>query len=311
MNIINELPCCGDKVIAVVVTYNRIALLKESLVSILNQTWPIMEIIVVDNASKDETEQFLYELSAKDPIFKYYRLKENTGGAGGFNFGLKKAYNHGAELTWIVDDDTYADPRALEYLIEAYNKFKGSFVCSNVVGKNNFPMNIPDIDFRPEDNGYPSWPQFLSDGVVKVRACTFVSVMIPRAEIKRTGFPIKEMFIWGDDGEYTHRLSTFSCGYLVGKSIVEHRRLVQKKINIMNDTDASRMGNFFYFYRNNFYISKKYKSKAQLIIFCTYSIIDLIKSIFKKRPDVFKIILTGLLKGVFFYPEIEHVPDKK
>lgn len=297
------------KIIAVIVTFNRVDMLKDAIVSIEEQTYPVEQIIIVDNASSDGTKKYIESISMGKKNILYHRLLKNTGGAGGFNFGMKKAFSYGPDFIWLIDDDTYSDKKALEALIKVAEKYPGSFYCSYVTGKDGLPMNLPDIDSRGGENGYPTWNQYLAERIIKVRACTFVSVIIPLKEIKRAGFPIREMFIWGDDGEYTHRLSSIMNGYLVGDSIVEHRRLVQKKIEIFNETDQKRIRNFFYFYRNNLYLSLKYKTRAVQITFVAYALIDSIRCLLNGRTNTFKIILNGLIMGFFFNPAIEYVSD--
>jgi GT2 family glycosyltransferase len=297
----------NKKVIAVIVTYNRLNLLKKAVLSIEHQTYPVEEIIIIDNDSTDGTQAFMTGYKKLNNKIVYYRLQKNTGGAGGFNFGIKKACLHKADFVWLIDDDTYSDENALKYLIETANNYRASFYCSYVIGKDKLPMNLPDIDFKESKNGYASWNQYLANGLVKVCACTFVSVLIATNTVKKVGLPIKGMFIWGDDGEYTLRLSKLANGYIVGKSIVEHKRKAQKKIKIFDETNAARIKMFFYFYRNNIFILRKYKTKVQLITFIIYSLIDAVKSLFKNRTGTFMIIIKGVLQGLFFSPMIEYI----
>ena len=58
-------------------TYNRRKLLSASLQSVLDQSWPDAEIIVSDNASTDDTQE--YVRSIDDPRLRYDRLDENIG----------------------------------------------------------------------------------------------------------------------------------------------------------------------------------------------------------------------------------------
>ena len=117
-----------ETVCAVVVTYNRKDLLVECLESLLQQTRPLDGIYIIDNASNDGTPGYLKEkgfiqelppkesnepwerkfiLTYKLPIY-YVRMHENTGGAGGFYEGVKRAYEKGYDWLWLMDDD--ADP---------------------------------------------------------------------------------------------------------------------------------------------------------------------------------------------------------
>ena len=70
------------RVIAVVVTFNRLALL-ERLVAELRRTTGLTEVVVVDNASTDGTGEWL---AGQDDVHGV-TLGENLGGAGGFHEG--------------------------------------------------------------------------------------------------------------------------------------------------------------------------------------------------------------------------------
>ena len=71
------------KISAVVVTYNRKQLLAECVEALLKQTYPVNEIVILDNASTDGTTDFLEKIGVlQNDIVKYIRLESNTGGAG-------------------------------------------------------------------------------------------------------------------------------------------------------------------------------------------------------------------------------------
>ena len=101
------------KVNCVVVTYNRLALLRECLAAIEKQTYPIHKVIVIDNCSTDGTEDFLKAYAVR-PQFQVIRTEQNIGGAGGFSLGVKTSALGGGDYTWMMDDDTIPSPEALE-----------------------------------------------------------------------------------------------------------------------------------------------------------------------------------------------------
>ena len=75
----------NDKVIAVIVTYNRKELLKECIEELTkNQE---IDFMIIDNASTDGTADMVKNYTS-DKLF-YVNTGENLGGAGGFNFGIK------------------------------------------------------------------------------------------------------------------------------------------------------------------------------------------------------------------------------
>ena len=84
------------KINCVVVTYNRLDLLKECLQAVEQQTFPCHRIIVVDNCSTDGTCEFLQQYCTR-PQYHIIRTEKNIGGAGGFSIGIKESVREGAE----------------------------------------------------------------------------------------------------------------------------------------------------------------------------------------------------------------------
>jgi rhamnopyranosyl-N-acetylglucosaminyl-diphospho-decaprenol beta-1,3/1,4-galactofuranosyltransferase len=105
-------------VTAVVVTYNRKELLAECLDGLFRQTRPVDRILLIDNASTDGTQEFLRQRGYLDAsAVEYVRLPANTGGAGGFREGMRRAYASDAEWIWLMDDDVEPVPDALETML--------------------------------------------------------------------------------------------------------------------------------------------------------------------------------------------------
>jgi GT2 family glycosyltransferase len=103
-----------SNVIAVLATFNRARVLHDTLIAIEHQTRRPDSIVVVDNASTDDTREML----ARDhPDVTVVVLDENRGAAGGLHEGLELAFERGADFAWIADDDTTPDPGALESLL--------------------------------------------------------------------------------------------------------------------------------------------------------------------------------------------------
>src|SRR6516162_5188147 len=107
------------RVIAVVVTYNRRDLLLEALAAVHAQTRAPDAVIVVDNASADGTAE---AVRTKFPAVHLAQLTRNSGGAGGFAYGMALALADHADLIWVMDDDTMPEPAALAALLAARDR---------------------------------------------------------------------------------------------------------------------------------------------------------------------------------------------
>ena len=253
----------NKKVGIVIVTYNRLALLKEVLDSLRNQTYPNRQIIVVNNGSSDGTLEWLNK--QKDVITL---TQPNSGGAGGFFTGMRYVAEHGFDYCWVMDDDVVCEPDALQELIHAYaQKVNMGFVCSKVIGIDGHPMNTPVVDDRATLNGCADYTDLISEFMIKVKEATFVSVLCGVDVIRKVGLPYKEFFIWGDDTEYTMRISQqYEC-YMACKSVVVHKRTIQRELNFETETDPFRRKMYFYLKRNAAFIDFKYNKLYKSRVF--------------------------------------------
>jgi glycosyltransferase involved in cell wall biosynthesis len=97
-------------VCAVVPTYNREHMVVDCINSLLNQSYPVAQIIVVNDGSTDNTAQVLSAFDEKITLVN----KRNSGKASALNIGLKHCTS---DWVWICDDDDIADADGLEKLI--------------------------------------------------------------------------------------------------------------------------------------------------------------------------------------------------
>lgn len=249
------------KVCAVVVTYNRKAMLETCINSLLKQSYKNFDILIIDNASTDGTYDYICKYLS-DRIH-YFNTGANLGGSGGFYYGMKKAYEVGYDWLWIMDDDVMPTDNALAELINHLNKVKTvSFLASAVYSKDNKAMNTPEIS-RYSTNGYKFWYDKLEYGMVRLAHATFVSLLINRQAIKKCGLPCKDYFIWGDDIEYTMRLiGKFGAAYMVGSSKVYHLRSSSSALSIFTEKDPNRLKMYYYMIRNTLLNTKTYFGKV-------------------------------------------------
>ncbi len=287
------------KVGIVVVTYNRLTLLKDVIASLRNQDYASNDIIVVNNGSTDDTLEWLND--QKDLIIIN---QDNCGGAGGFYTGMKYVAEKHYDYCWIMDDDVVCEKTALsELLVGIQMKDDIGFVCSKVLGLDNCPMNTPVVDSTPSSNGYCDFTDLICNQMIKVKEATFVSVLFPVSVILSIGLPYKEYFIWGDDTEYTMRISRqYNC-YMVCKSIVTHCRSIQANLSFEIEKDRRRIKNYYYMFRNQAFNNIKYNSSnryLQSLSLFKRSICYMTPSGFHK----FKILFKAAIDIIKFNPKV-------
>lgn len=296
------------KTTAIIVTYNKKDFLKGCLESLLNQSVSLNSIVVINNNSDDGTDSYLKNLNNPKIIFK--NLEKNLGGAGGFQYGLKVAYEEtDSNYFWIMDDDAVADKDALSKLVDSGKKLNNNFgfLCSNVSYDDGLGTNCPN-------SAEGSWNELLKKyGLIKVKNATFVSVFFRRDVIKKVGLPIGEMFIWGDDMEFTTRINKANVGdsYFVVSSNITH---MSKNVGTTLFTCPERLFERYQrMYRNLIYSDKKYFSKKHLIKSIINNFTLFIKAIYKSKDHRLKrssLVLLGTLSGIFFNPTIKYPGEK-
>lgn len=295
------------KITALVVTYNRLELLKENIKALLKikKEGLIQNIIVVDNNSDADTKLFLERISD----IHYVRLNKNLGGAGGFNAGIKTFYKEfDDDAVWIMDDDTIPNLDTVRELRNAADEHENfGFLLSNALWIDNTPckMNVP----MPNLN---RWTEDFQDKTITVPLLrgSFVSMLVSRDAVRKVGYPITDFFVWGDDVNYSERISKCLSGYFVPTSVVIHKMKNNVSIDIVKD-DFSRIPRYYYAFRNDFYNSRK-RSFRDGMKFFVHSFIEAARVLKNSKDCKFKRISTifkGLFAGIIFNPSIEKVKD--
>ena len=244
----------SPRVAAVVVTYNRRDLLLESLAAVLGQTRAPDKVIVVDNASEDGTAAAVRD---QFPAVHLAELRRNSGGAGGFAGGMALALADGADLIWLMDDDTVPEPGALNALLGARDRMAAqdrsggppALVASQVLWTDGreHPMNTPR---RKPFAAKAERLAASAVGCVPIRSASFVSILVDAGECRRRGLPRADYFLWNDDFEFTTRLLRGNTGLLCPASVVVH------KTKTFGSTDADPGDRFFYEVRNKVWMFK-------------------------------------------------------
>lgn len=140
----------ANLVSVVIPSQNRRARLARAIDSVMQQTWPSIEIIIVDDASTDDTPQFLEKLGSNSRIpIKVVRNEVAQGGAGARNKGIELA--EGQYVAFLDDDDTWMQEKLrLQIEMMRENKSSSSVSCSFLVqyqsGKQMLKQVFPSED---------------------------------------------------------------------------------------------------------------------------------------------------------------------
>ncbi len=293
------------KIVAVVVTYNRKECLLKNIQALLNQTDAKTDILIIDNASTDGTEEAVASYRDAGQII-YENTGANLGGAGGFNYGVRLACEIGYDYLWLMDDDVYPYPDALSKLIQAHEDLHGDYgyLAGVVLWKDGTECRMNKLHPKAYGAGPNEWYK-------RIDFSTFVSMFLPRQTVEEFGLPIKEFFIWGDDIEYTRRITAKKPAYMVPESKVLHDTKNNEGFNIaFDDGDLTR---YRYAYRNEMFAAMKEGKKRvfrQRLRIWKHMARVMFRSKGRKREKI-RLIREATKEGRYFHPEIEYIIQNK
>ena len=315
-----------NQVLAIVVTYNRLAMLKQCISHLKAQTYPC-DILIVDNASTDGTEAWMQQNCTADPCpavseqadfhqLFYENTGCNLGGAGGFQYGLRRSAERGYVYAWIMDDDAFAEPDCLEKLMQgAFRLGQFGFLASAVFWKDgslcrmNWQRKYPLPKRRSEHHLLES---DLDQELVQIQSSTFVSALFPIQTIRTVGLPIKEFFIWCDDIEYTRRITLkyHLPAYVVTASHITHHINNNEGTSLAKD-GADRIPRYHYAFRNENYMYRQYgiRGFGYYLTVIAYNTLMILFHARDHRLQRLGVVYRNLFTGLFFNPQIEYLKD--
>ncbi len=252
------------KITAVVVTYNRLELLKKSiqcLQAALEQVQSAnidCHICVINNGSTDGTHEWLDAQAGLEVVHQ-----KNVGGSGGFYTGIKKAYEEGADWIWCMDDDVFPKQHCLLSLLEEVNKHEdeplGILSPRRLLEGVVFTHEFQHFNFT---NPLASMhgkkiKSYGLDETIEIVGCDFEGPFISRKVVETIGFPNKDLFIFCDDTEYCLRahLAGFKLYYVPNALMDKHKFFSNDTWTTKNQKKKWKR---FYQVRNEAYMNHHY-----------------------------------------------------
>ena len=242
------------KVIAVVVTYNRLELLKRNI-HCLRQNKPLDSILVVNNGSTDGTGQWL----ATQPDL-HVLTQENVGGSGGFYTGIREAFRQEADWIWCMDDDVFPRPDCLEQLLRHASAPRvGILAPRRLLEGHIFTNDFQQLNLT---NPFASmYRRKLKKQAVneptEICGTAFEGLCISKEAVAKIGFPNKDLFIFCDDTDYCIRavLSGYKILYIPTALMDKQRFFSEDNWATRNQKKKWKR---FYQVRNSTYLNHHY-----------------------------------------------------
>ncbi len=260
-----------NKILAIIVTYNRLSDLNKCIVALQMQSYKDFDICIVNNGSTDGTDNWLKSNGEGLIVIN----QENLGGAGGFYAGQKYAMEHGYDWIWMMDDDGIPHPDQLKNLVEYADRSDKKFINALVIDKDDhsrFAFHAYDWTID-KAHQFETIEQFIHP---------FNGTFVHTDVLKECGLTKKEMFIWGDEIELTMRYTHAGHKPVTVTSAI-HYHPKEKGVSdvvlpgIINSTvlvKPKKMSKYYYrnlgFIHGVYYHDKWYKGLKPMVMYAIY-----------------------------------------
>lgn len=246
------------KVIAVVVTYNRLNLLQRVVGALKGQSKRLDKIYIINNGSTDGTKEWLDGQIGLNVIHQ-----ENVGGSGGFYRGIQEASKEECDWIWCMDDDVFPRENCLDTLLNVAERHeKLGIVCPHrlmsgktFVGEAK-TLNLSNPFKDMHDNALAATDVENHD-VTDIVGMAFEGPLIKKKVVEKIGLPNKELFILYDDTDYSYRAILAGYRVVVIRDALMDKYDFQSKSSYREDKIKNKW-KLAYHIRNTAYFGHRY-----------------------------------------------------
>lgn len=263
------------KVSVIVPNYNYSKYMYQRIYSILNQTYKIYELIILDDCSKDNSRELLDKIAKK--LKKYINIKiiyneQNSGSA--FKQWKKGMDNATGDYVWIAEADDYCEPKLISSLIKPCLQNPNIIISYSDTAFINADGNIimksviPEIDIQKTNH----WRKnYVNNGLNEVENYSFLNCTVANVSstIIKNGKYDKYLSISGDyrqAGDWLFYINLMKNGDVAfNHKVLNYYRLhgnnVSATMNHKNHIEEIK--NIHKYILNEFNLSKKHRLTMQ------------------------------------------------
>ncbi len=175
------------------------------LAALMAQDYPALRVIVVDNASTDDS---VARIRAAYPQVTVIEAGGNFGFGAGCNVGARRALQEGAEFVWLLNNDTVAPPDSCRKLVSRAQQEPRAGIIGSVLYYMHDPANVQawgggDITVWLGRASHSRVPFPLGPNSY----LTFASVLLPREVVLRVGLLYEGFFMYWEDADLALRVT--------------------------------------------------------------------------------------------------------
>lgn len=301
------------RVVIVIPNYNLKSDLNECLESLKNSEYSNMDVVVVDNASSDDSVNFI---ESRHPWVKVIAQDQNGGYASALNEGILYSWKSNPEYFLLLNNDTLVPPDTVRELVKTLEKDPDIAIAAPKIiyhdqpeiifslGDKIYPWLPLPIRFGKQKKDKPEYDQTLEFDYV------FGCALLVRASVfSKIGLFDTSYFMFYEDADFCRRVRDAGFKIVrVGKTIIRHKssRSVKKEPERMTFFRARNRSRFYKRYRHG-------PHPILTLIALTFgSIITVMKYSFSRKLEKVRPYLNGAWRGlVDELPEPTGIDDLK
>lgn len=206
---------------AIITTHNRQDLLIRAVESVLNQTYPFIELLVVDDASDEKADELLKDFNLQ---YIYIPKEESKGGNHARNIGILSAKG---KYVAFLDDDDYWLPTKIEKQVALIEEKKcGIVYCGRIKEKHQDGNISTSVDIKNMEGD-------IRKEVLQLVPTTSSSMLINKELLIKRGMFDENLAFW-QDYELLIRLSKYTPFYRVPEALTVYLVDIKDKNRISN-----------------------------------------------------------------------------
>ncbi|MBN2457219.1 MAG: glycosyltransferase family 2 protein [Sedimentisphaerales bacterium] len=287
----------SPKVSAVIVNWNSVDTTVDCLNSLKEIDYPNCEVIVVDNASPDDSADVIEK---SFPEVTVLRSQKNLGWGGGTNLGLKHALANETKYIWLLNNDLVVEPDTLSKLVRVAEKGPDAALVSPVLYFYSTRSKIQHCGSIFDWKGYSIRHLNNPDETESVNKQDFwlwcTAILIKREVVETVGYFDEKYFIYFDDMDYSAR--AISIGY--------HHKL-QPTAKVYHRSHSVDLGGlqkaplhyFYYMTRNEYWFWKKKVSGLRKFLLIRTYLASVIRKLAFYKKQAWNDIIDACLDGLY------------
>lgn len=246
-----------SKITVIILNWNGKKDTLECLDSVYKMNYPHLEVIVVDNGSRDNSAEAIRE-RFKEVIL--IENKENLGFCGGNNAGIRYALSQRPDYLLILNNDALAEPSLIKELkavvdsdplIGAVSPIITFYHNQDLIYFSGTRIDWGNADFCAQ---YPGQPAESAKELLDIDFTGWCATFMKAAVMERVGLLDEQFFAYYDDADWGRRANALGL-----RTVLYPKKLVAHKVSSSTGGSFSPWV-YFYLFRNRLFFMRKHAS---------------------------------------------------